>query len=486
MTTANAKTNTLPAPVIRKAARPKPAFTALALLGVDMVSLLIAASLGAYIWQLFNPSVQPSVFYALWPILLMFPLSYTFLGLYPGVGIDPVFELRWLTYITTAVYLVVALVLFLSKDVQLASRGIYLTSWLLSLFAVPVGRAALRMACAKRDWWGVPVLIMGAGKTGSLLSQRLIRNPHLGLKPLAFVDDDASKHSLSPSGVPVVGTLADAPAIARQHKVRHALIAMPGVKPAHLTTLLRQYASVFPHLIIVPDMFGMASLGVTAKDFAGVVGLHARQNLLLRRNRFLKRSLDILLLLPAIFVALPLILLACLWIITVSPGSPFYRQEREGFGGRTIKVWKLRTMHKNSDALLERHLAENPEAKAEWQQHFKLKEDPRIIRGGSVLRKTSIDELPQLINVIFGEMSFVGPRPFPYYHLEGFGQNFRDLRIEAQPGITGLWQVSGRSDGDLGFQEEMDSYYILNWSIWLDIYILARTPWAVLFGKGAY
>lgn len=485
MTTANAKPNTVSTP-IRTTLRPRPTLTALSLLGIDVLSLILAALVGGQLWQIFNPTVQPTLFYSLWPILLMFPLSYTFLGLYPGVGIDPVFELRWLTYITTAVYLVVILAVFLSKDILIASRGIYLVSWALSLLLVPTGRALLRMLCAKRDWWGVPVIIMGAGKTGKLLAQRLNRNPHLGLKPLAFVDDDTSIHNEVSSGVPVVGKLEDAPAIAREHKVRHALIAMPGVKPAQLTQLLRSYASIFPHLIIVPDVFGMASLGVTARDFAGIVGLHARQNLLVRRNRILKRGLDLTLLLPAIVIATPLVFFACLWIMVASPGSPFYRQEREGFGGRKIKVWKLRTMHQNSDALLKRHLEENPSAKEEWQQFFKLKKDPRILPGAAFLRKTSIDELPQLINVMFGEMSFVGPRPFPYYHLQEFGQNFRDLRIEAQPGITGLWQVSGRSEGDLEIQEELDSYYILNWSIWLDIYILARTPWAVLFAKGAY
>jgi lipopolysaccharide/colanic/teichoic acid biosynthesis glycosyltransferase len=171
----------------------------------------------------------------------------------------------------------------------------------------------------------------------------------------------------------------------------------------------------------------------------------------------------------------------------VSPGPAFYTQEREGQGSTRIRVPKLRTMHVNAESLLLEHLSENAEARREWQEHFKLKEDPRIVPGiGRLLRRTSLDELPQLWSVLKGEMSLVGPRPFPCYHLDEFDAGFRALRGRVPPGLTGLWQVSGRSNGDLKVQEAMDTYYIRNWSLWLDLHILARTIHAVLFGKGAY
>ena len=429
--------------------------------------------------------VQPDVYYRLWPLLSVFPLTYFMLGLYPGAGVNPVDELKRLSYLTTAVYLLVVLVLFLSKDVVIASRGIYLLSWLLSLLLVPLGRATLRHLFASRPWWGVPVVVLGGGKTGQLIMRRLRGNPGLGLKVLGCFDDDEEKQ-LACRRTGISGCLADAAPAAREYGVRHALVAMPGLRPSDLSRLTRQYANVFPHLIVVPDMFGMASLGVDTMDFAGVVGLHARQNLLLRHNRVSKRVIDLLMLLPAALVAVPIVLVAMLWIVLVSRGTPFYAQRREGYQGRAINVWKLRTMHFNADELLERHLDKHPEARQEWEQFYKLKRDPRILPGAGLLRKLSIDELPQLFNILKGEMSFVGPRPFPYYHLESFNDEFRALRVEAQPGITGLWQVSARSDGDLEVQEELDSYYIRNWSPWLDVYILARTPWSVLFSKGAY
>jgi lipopolysaccharide/colanic/teichoic acid biosynthesis glycosyltransferase len=156
-------------------------------------------------------------------------------------------------------------------------------------------------------------------------------------------------------------------------------------------------------------------------------------------------------------------------------------------GGRAIRVWKLRTMHLNAEALLENHLQAHPEAHARSGNGTSSSRTTHVSSPSwaSLLRKTSIDELPQLFNVLRGEMSVVGPRPFPRYHLEAFSEEFRELRAQVRPGITGLWQVSSRSDGDLEEQEEADTFYIRNWSIWMDLYVLARTPIAVLAGKGA-
>ena len=203
--------------------------------------------------------------------------------------------------------------------------------------------------------------------------------------------------------------------------------------------------------------------------------------------RTVKRAIDLALLVPAVLVAVPLVLLGAIAVMIVSPGSPFFMQRREGLGGRTIEVWKLRTMYHDADRLLERHLEADPEAREEWQRCFKLKRDPRLLPGiGSFLRRTSIDELPQLWSIAKGEMSFVGPRPFPEYHLDQFDPAFRTLRRSVLPGLTGLWQVSARSDGDLAVQQALDEYYIRNWSLWLDIALIARTPLALLSSRGAY
>ncbi|KQT88365.1 sugar transferase [Aurantimonas sp. Leaf443] len=203
-------------------------------------------------------------------------------------------------------------------------------------------------------------------------------------------------------------------------------------------------------------------------------------------GRFAKRLLDLAVALPLLVLVLPLVLLLALAIACIDGRGPFYAQPRVGLNGRTIRVWKLRSMYRDADVRLERHLAEDPLARAEWLRCFKLTNDPRILPGlGQFIRRTSLDELPQLWNVLVGEMSLVGPRPFPRYHLAAFGEEFRALRESVTPGLTGLWQVSARSDGDLAVQEELDSRYVETWSLRLDLAILLRTVPAVLFARGA-
>jgi lipopolysaccharide/colanic/teichoic acid biosynthesis glycosyltransferase len=236
----------------------------------------------------------------------------------------------------------------------------------------------------------------------------------------------------------------------------------------------------------VPDLRELPTLWVRTRDLNGLIGLQMRRNLLLRRNRLLKQMVDHFVALPLLIVSVPIIAALALWIRSVSEGSPFYAQVRAGKDGRPIRVWKLRTMYPDAEERLEQYLSSNPSARQEWERYFKLTDDPRILPGvGRFLRRTSLDELPQIFNVVRGEMSLVGPRPFPKYHLDQFDVSFQSLRCSVIPGITGLWQVSARSDGDLDVQRALDTYYIRNWSIWIDFYILSRTLAAVVAGRGA-
>lgn len=463
-----------------------PVATSLCLLLADILAIFVARTIALVFWRRINPVVGLEQDFGIWLIAGFFPLAFASFGLYGARGLSSVEELRRTVLASSIVSLGLTTASFLSKDSAGYSRGLFLSSFVLVCILVPLSRAALRHFCASKPWWGVPILILGAGKAARLVVETLREQPGIGFKPIACLDDDESKHGIC-HGVPVVGALCRAPEIARRLGIHHLVIAMPSLDRSDLVLMIERWGATFRRVIVIPNLFGIATLWVSARELGGVLGLEVRQNLLMPLNRWLKRGADILMAIVFGALALPIVAAAALWIKIVSPGPAFYRQEREGENGTTIRICKLRTMFPDAETLLLRHLEESPEARAEWHAHFKLRNDPRILPGiGTILRRTSLDELPQIWSVFKGEMSMVGPRPFPAYHLEQFGAEFRELRTRVTPGLTGLWQVSSRSDGDLKVQESLDVYYIRNWSLWLDLHILARTVGAVIVAKGAY
>jgi lipopolysaccharide/colanic/teichoic acid biosynthesis glycosyltransferase len=218
-----------------------------------------------------------------------------------------------------------------------------------------------------------------------------------------------------------------------------------------------------------------------------VLGLEYGNNLLRRQARWVKRSLDLGLGALVLILTLPITLAAIVAVKILSPGPALFWQDREGRKGRTIRVPKIRTMVPDAERRMEELLRSDPALRAEWQSAFKLKDDPRVIPiVGRFFRRFSIDELPQLWSVVRGDMSLVGPRPFPDYHLDALSSHARRLRDEVRPGITGLWQVTARGEAGVDAQQAHDTYYIRNWSVWLDLHILMRTIQVVLSGRGAY
>ena len=464
--------------------RTRPWLTLATLISIDFLCLSGAGIISVWLTLAFGGQFSPSLYWRLWPIGGIFILAYAIASLYPGIAMSPVEELRRLTLTTTLLYLVLGSAIFLFREVAIYSRAAFLTAWLLSILFVIIGRYGVRSLVARQSWWGYPVVVMGAGKTGEMVIRTLQRQPSLGLKPIAVLDDDPAKHGAL-AGVPVVGGLQLAPSLAREQKIPYAIIAMPGVSHSRLSQLLERYGRTFAHLMVIPNLFGMASLWVAAKDLGGVLGLEVRQQLFLPGPRLLKSLLDKGLVLLVGLLSLPLIGLISLLILCDSGGPIFYRQTRIGRGGRPFKAWKFRSMVANADIALIEYLENHPELKESWKQDHKLKEDPRITRVGKFLRQTSLDELPQLWNVLKGEMSMVGPRPIVHEEVWRYGDKF-DLYLQVLPGLTGLWQVSGRNDVTYEERVNLDAYYVRNWSVWLDVYILIRTFKVVLVGDGAY
>lgn len=479
------KRASLAATTVEVLPRPSPMLTGMAYAASDLLTLMATAMLAEWSWRLVNPLV-PALTWEFLPALLLFGGVYALFGLYPATGITAVEVFRRLVMATGVVYLILTAAIFLQRDLESYSRGVFVVAGALSVITVPMARAMLCHFVASAHWFGAPVLVLGAGRTGATVIRQMKANRSLGYKAVACLDDDPEKWGVC-EGVPVIGPLALSGAVGHSFRIHHAVLAMPGAGRERMLELLEMCSAAFRKVIVIPDLFGMSTLWVSSRDLGGILGLELRYNLLVPLNRGIKRMLDVVLAAVAGTVALPLVAVAAVWVRLASRGPAFYYQEREGEKQSVIRIPKLRTMHDDAEFLLFEYLARDSGAAAEWNRFFKLKNDPRVIPGiGRLLRRTSLDELPQLWLVLKGEMSLVGPRPFPAYHNEKFGPEFRRLRRQVKPGLTGLWQISDRSDGDLGVQQQLDTYYIKNWSIWLDLYILSRTVRAVVFPRGAY
>jgi Undecaprenyl-phosphate galactose phosphotransferase WbaP len=455
------------------------------ILGADVVALEIAFLLGLGLRRMlatwFTAEVGVEQYFAVAVAILLLPVVHYQLGLYPGYLLGPVERLRRRTMATLAVFGgLVAWDNLVERGVL--SRGVLLATVVFALVLPPLADSLARMELVRRQRWGIPVVVLGAGQTGAAIAKTLMREPQLGLVPIAFLDNRPDAWNTRIENVPVMGPLGLAQDF--EHRAEAAIVALNDVGEDHVA-LLQELN--FPRVIVIPDLVGMAGLWTTARDLGGCLGLEIKKNLLIRRNIVLKRCMDGAIALPLFLASVPVMAIAGVWIRLTSRGPVFYRQIREGFDGRRIAVWKLRTMHPDGERLLEEWFEGHPGDRAEWRRYFKLRHDPRVLPViGKLLRRTSLDELPQLWSILKGEMSLVGPRPFPEYHMQQFPPEFRALRTRVLPGLTGLWQVSARSDGDVKVQEALDTYYIRNWSPWLDLYILARTAAAVAIARGAY
>ena len=236
---------------------------------------------------------------------------------------------------------------------------------------------------------------------------------------------------------------------------------------------------------IIPDLIALTFSNASIDKFGGIPVIGLGLPGILGWNRSLKRSFDVLAVSVGLILFSPLFLVIAILIKLDSKGSIFYCHERIGLNGCTIRMWKFRTMIQGADQLLEKFLKNNSNLKTEWEAKFKLENDPRITRIGRILRKWSLDELPQLYNVLLGEMSLVGPRPIVEVEIERYRGDI-SLYKKVRPGITGLWQVSGRTDVSYKSRIGFDTHYVMNWSFWLDINILFRTFGVLLKRKGAF
>ena len=453
----------------------------------DLVALVASVSSAIALRYLTHGQFAASDYLMFGPTLALFPMAFAALGLYPGVGLNPVEELRRIISATTISFLVIVSGTFLAKSSANYSRAIFSVAWILSVILLAVCRTAVREYCSKKSWWGIPVVVLGAGETGHQVISILNRQKTIGLRPIAMLDDDPGRlpQTTGRKDGPVYGQLALAPMLASDHDVRYAIVAMPSLSSKDLSKVVSTYARGFAHVLIIPNLFGMSSLWVAAKDVGGLLGLEVSQTLIRPVPQLLKRGSDLMLSAAISLLLLPLLLLLYLTVRLSSAGPAFYGQRRIGLDCQPFTTWKFRSMVVNADEALEKHLMAHPALQEEWKRDQKLKNDPRVTWIGRILRKTSLDELPQIWNILCGEMSLVGPRPIVSAEILKYGECF-ELYKQVRPGLTGLWQVSGRNNTSYLERVRLDEYYVRNWSILLDLYILGRTVKTVLFTEGAY
>lgn len=397
------------------------------------------------------------------------------LGLYPGYSMDQVEELRRQTYAVAAAFAITSVLAFAVQVGLSLSRLLILLNFAMLLLLAPLARGLVKWALMRTGLWGKPVLVLGSYGAGERMQDTLRREWRLGFKPVQVLDEHGALEAR---------TLEEKVSLAQERGVNTAIFAMPHTRREDLARLVSYASTRFRSVIVMPNLVGITNSAVTARDFAGNLGVEIRHNLLDPWSRRVKRILD-LMAAGAGGLLISLLLIAIIVAIKLdSPGPVFYGHLRVGADGKRFLCWKFRTMHTNAEQLLDEFLRNNPELREEWGRSFKLRDDPRVTRVGRLLRKSSMDELPQLWNVLRGEMSLVGPRPIVDAEVCKYGAVYGMYR-RVKPGMSGYWQVNGRSDTDYDERVKLDAHYIHNWSVWLDVVILARTVWIVVLGRGA-
>ncbi len=424
-------------------------------------------------------------FYAM-VVLLMTPVYLALFGAYglynPANLLGGATEYaRMFNAVTTGVLLVI-IVSFLFPEFVVA-RGFLLLSWGLLLVFGITGRFVTRRFIYAQRRAGRFInrtLIVGANPEGLAIVEQLRSAKTTGMHILGFIDDYLPVGSEPIPGVPVLSTSVAFSAQIRQHDVDTVIIANTSIMREQLLSLystLDTFQDV--EVRLASGLFELLTTGVRVREEGCVPLLVLNKTRITGVHLIAKTVLDYTLAATALIVLLPFFLVVAYLIRRDSPGPIIYRRRVVGQGRREFNAFKLRTMHINGDRLL------TPEQKRELEEHGKLKDDPRVTRVGAFLRKYSLDELPQLVNVLRGEMSLIGPRMITRQELEKFGKWQHNLST-VKPGLTGLWQVSGRSDLSYEERVRLDMHYIRNHTIWLDLQILFQTIPAMLTGRGAY
>lgn len=470
-----------------------PSVIAVAMVLVDFVAVgisFLAAFYFRYVLGergiIFQPLAHGfEVYLAFWPIALLWPFILWREGLYPGLWMTADEELRRTVQGSTLAGLIVILLTFVTRTGQEFSRPILAGWWLLTVVLLPIHHLGTKLVFSSMKVGGIPAVILGANPLTLRILQGLHKQDLPPLSPVAIFTGEGETPSSDKFELPIPGPIEQAPGWAEAHDVETAVVILPQKSSRDIVRLTESLSTSFRQILVIPDLFGLSTVGTDVRDLDGILALEVRRNLLSWQSQWIKRVLDALLSLAVGIVSLPVGCVIGLALMSEREGPIFYGHERLGKDGRAFTAWKFRTMVRDADHVLDQALAAHADLRLEWEQTQKLRDDLRLTRVGRLLRRLSLDELPQLWNILRQEMSLVGPRPIVREEIHKYGEAF-ELYSQVRPGLTGLWQVSGRSNLTYEERVRLDAYYVRNWSVWLDLVILIRTLTAVVTGRGAY
>lgn len=450
------------------------------LAAADLLVLCLVWPLSVYLRFHSGAEFDPADYLALAPAVLLHPLVNAFQGCY-NLMLSPPDELKRYSKSTLLFVLILTAATFWLRPTYSFSRGILLIGGAILLLALPACRLATKMWLRRYRWWGYRCVFWIGGEGGLAAMRAVLRRLNGNLKPVALLHQGSAEEraELLSLGFPVLSGPETLAAETRRHPNAVFVYRGSSMQGHESAAILGQAQRLFGRTVILHKSLEFGNLWARTVEVGNLMGLEVLQRLLDRKRMWLKTMTDMTLSILLLVLLLPLfvLILALIWI--EDPGPVFFQHTRLGRRGVPFKALKFRTMRQDAKRLLHEALEKDENLRRQWEERHKLQRDPRVTRVGAFLRKASLDELPQLINVLRGEMSLIGPRPIIEEERSKYGEHY-ELVCKARPGLTGLWQVSGRSTLPYSERVALDVYYIRNWSIWLDIYVLLKTPAAVL------
>ena len=450
-------------------------FRVLVLMAADAVCLFSVWTFTVWAYRALGPGhykYGAEFYLRLWPVVLVYIALNAMFRLYhgsvmhPAAPVTPPEELRRLVGSSLLTHLgLIAYLALAYQTTEHYSRAVIVISGCLAAFLAQPFRDFARRAAFVLGFARIPVILAGEGDLVRRLERSLSADPYLGFRVVRTLGAD----------------IAEVAAAAKETGVKTLVSCLD---PRVLRCQMPELVHLFSHIEYMPSGSSFPVSGGQIVSFDGLGGIEMVNQRHFRALRMEKQILDRVLALVAFIVLSPFFVVVPILVKLTSRGPVFYRQDRLGKRGRPIRVWKFRSMYADADERLKAILESDPARRAEWDAGFKLRDDPRVTPLGRFLRKTSIDEFPQLFNVFAGDMALVGPRPIVEKEVHYYGSSYETF-ASVKPGITGLWQASGRSDTDYQRRVALDVHYVLNWSPWMDIWILFRTVYAVVFMRGA-